>query len=57
MWCTTRFSFGTIIILMYIHYLPNITNKCDFILFADDTTLIFKSHNLNDLETELNSTL
>ena len=42
---------------MYINDLPNITNKCNFTLFADDTTLIFKSHNLNYLETEINSTL
>ena len=57
MWCSTRFSFGTSIILIYINYLPNITNKCNFTLFADDTTLIFKSHNLYDLENEINSTL
>ena len=29
----------------------------NFTLFADDTTLTFKSHNLNYLETEINSTL
>ena len=28
-----------------------------FTLFADDTTLTFKSHNLYDLENEINSTL
>ena len=42
---------------MYINDLPNITNKCNFTLFADDTTLTFKSHNLYDLENEINSTL
>ena len=45
MWCTTRFSFGTSII------------KCNFTLFADDTTLTFKSHNLYDLENEINADL
>ena len=42
---------------MYINDLSNINNKCNFILFADDTTLTFKSHNLYDLENEINSTL
>ena len=42
---------------MYINDLPNITNKCNFTLFADDATLTFKSHNLYDLEYEINSTL
>ena len=37
--------------------LPNMTNKCNFTLFVDDTTLTFKSHNLYDLENEINSTL
>ena len=53
--CTTRFSFGTSII--FINDLPNITNKYNFTLFADDTTLTFKSHNLYDLENEINSTI
>ena len=41
-------------------YLPNIyyiTNKLNFTLFADDTTLTFKSHNLNYLEHEINSNI
>ena len=46
---------------MCINDLPNIgiylTNKCNFTLFADDTTLTFKSHMLYDLENEINSTL
>ena len=56
MWCTTRFSFGTSIIFN-VNDLPNITNKCNFTLFADDTTLTFKSHKLNDLEKEINSNM
>ena len=61
MWCTTRFSFGTSIIFNVnvnnVNDLPNITNKCNFTLFADDTTLTLKSHNLYDLENEINSIL
>ena len=44
-------------VLFLINDLPDITNKCNFTLFADDTTLTFKSHNLYDLENEINSTL
>ena len=42
---------------MYIIYLPNKTNNCNFTLFVDNTTLTFKSHNLYNLENEINSTL
>ena len=48
---------GLLLLLMYINDLPNITNKFKFTLFPDDTTLTFKSHNLNVLETDINSTL
>ena len=48
---------GPVLFLMYINNVPNITNKCNFTLFADNTTLTFKSHNLYDLENEINSTL
>ena len=48
---------GPVLFLMYINYLLNITNTCNFTLIADDTTLTFKSHNLYDLENEINSTL
>ena len=42
--------------MIYLIGLP-ITNKCNFTLFADDTTLTFTSHNLYYLENEINSTL
>ena len=48
---------GSVLFLMYINDLPNITNKCNFTLLADDTTLTFKSHNLYDLENEIHSTI
>ena len=48
---------GPVLFLKYINYLPNINNKCNFTLFADDTNLTFKSHNLYDLENEIHSTL
>ena len=48
---------GPVLFLMNINDLPNITNKFNFTLFADDTTLTFKSHNLYYLENEINSTL
>ena len=48
---------GPVLFVMYINYLPNQTNTCNFTLFADDTTLTFKSHNFYYLENEINSTL
>ena len=48
---------GPVLFAMYINDLPNITNKCNFTLFSDDTTFKFKYHNLYDLENEINSTL
>ena len=50
-------QFWDLLFLMYINNLPNISNKCNFTIFADYTTLTFKSHNLNDLESKINSTL
>ena len=43
--------------VLFVYDLPNITNKFNFTLFADDTTLTFKSQHVYDLENEINSTL
>ena len=42
---------GLLLFLIYINDLTNITNKCNFTLFPDNTTLTFKFQNLNDLKT------
>ena len=57
MWYTTFSVLGPVLFVMYINDFHNITNKCNFTLFADDITLTFKSRNLYDLENEINSTL
>ena len=48
---------GPVLFLKYINDLPKLIIKCNFTLFADDTTLTFKSHNLYILENEINSTI
>lgn len=47
---------GPLLFLLYINDMPNVTDqKC--ILFADDTTLIVKSKNKNEIESIANENL
>lgn len=47
---------GPLLFLLYINDLPNCLNhKC--VMFADDTTLIIKSENLDNYNNEINSAL
>ncbi|KAG7305783.1 hypothetical protein JYU34_009916 [Plutella xylostella] len=47
---------GPLLFLLYINELPNIS-KHETILFADDTTIVFKCENPDTYEYEINSTL
>ena len=41
---------GPLLFLVYINDLPNISDKLNFFLFADDTNIYFESRNLALLE-------
>lgn len=45
---------GPICFLIYINDLPNLSNICNFTLFADDTTVSLANNNLNSLLENLN---
>ena len=61
MWCTTRFYFGTIAVLVvYMNDLPDyliVFKIQDLRLFADDTNLTASSHSIADVEIAINSHL
>ena len=51
-------TLGPLLFLLYVNDMKNISRKIKLILFADDTTLLFRSSNIehlnNTLETEAN---
>ena len=48
---------GPLLFLIYINDLPNISEKLQFFLFADDTNIYFDSHDLKTLEKTVNDEL
>ena len=48
---------GPLLFLIYINDLPNISEKLQFFLFADDTNIYYESHDLQYMEKELNKEL
>ena len=48
---------GPLLFLLYINDLPKISNILSFLIFADDTTIIYSNPNLIDLIDKLNSEL
>ena len=48
---------GPLLFLIYINDLPNISNKLDLYLFADDTNLYYEDQSLVNLEKMVNKEL
>ena len=48
---------GSLLFLLYINDLPNISNQLHFFLFADDTNIYFKANNLDKIQEVMNKGL
>ena len=48
---------GLILFILYINDIVNISNECKYVLFADDTTLVFSNENSIKLELSMNKVL
>ena len=48
---------GPLLFLIYINDLPNISNKLDIFLFADDTNIYYENESFKELENIVNKEL
>ena len=48
---------GPLLFLLYINDLPNTSQKANFVLFADDTNLLFTGPDINELLKDINTEL
>lgn len=43
MWCSAWFHFGTLLFILYVNDITHTSDVLDFILFADDTTILYSN--------------
>ena len=48
---------GPLLFLLYINDMPNVCKQAKFLLFADDTVVIFENKNINRLQIDLDTEL
>ena len=48
---------GPLLFVLYINDLPNISNSCKPVLFADDTNLIFSNKSITEIKTNIQRNL
>ena len=47
---------GPLIFLLYVNDMPQAVD-CDLLLYADDSCLVFRDNNINEIEKQLNKIL
>ena len=57
MWCSTRFSTWTETVYFYINDICNVSKLLKFILFADDTNILYSDSNIHNLISIINHEL
>ena len=48
---------GPLICLLYVNDMPQAVDCCDLLLYADDSCLVFRDNNINEIEKQLNKNL